>query len=71
MTLAEAIDTTRLHRAAGLTGARPELVTACPFRLHVLEVLRQPLEGPLDRHAVRGAKSAGARATATVHDRSV
>jgi magnesium chelatase family protein len=32
MTLAEAIETTRLHRVAGLTGARTALVTARPFR---------------------------------------
>ena len=32
MTLAEAIETTRLHRVAGLTGARPEVVTARPCR---------------------------------------
>ena len=32
MTLAEALETTRLHRVAGLTGARPALVTARPCR---------------------------------------
>jgi magnesium chelatase family protein len=32
MTLAEAIETTRIHRAAGLTGARTALVTTRPFR---------------------------------------
>jgi magnesium chelatase family protein len=32
MTLAEAIETTRLHRVAGLTGRRPAVVTARPFR---------------------------------------
>jgi magnesium chelatase family protein len=32
MTLAEAIETTRIHRVAGLTGARAALVTARPFR---------------------------------------
>jgi magnesium chelatase family protein len=32
MTLAEAIETTRLHRVAGLTGARTALVTTCPCR---------------------------------------
>jgi Magnesium chelatase, subunit ChlI len=85
MTLAEAIDTTRIHRVAGRTGGRTALVTSRPFRApqqtssavgligsgqiplpgevtlahhgmrcldelpecrrHVLEVLRQPLEG--------------------------
>jgi magnesium chelatase family protein len=32
MTLAEAIDTTRIHRVAGLTGGRTALVTTRPFR---------------------------------------
>ena len=32
MTLAEALETTRIHRVAGLTGARTTLVTARPFR---------------------------------------
>jgi magnesium chelatase family protein len=32
MTLAEALDTTRIHRVAGLTGARTALVTTRPCR---------------------------------------
>ena len=32
MTLAEAIETTRIHRVAGLTGDRAALVTTRPFR---------------------------------------
>jgi magnesium chelatase family protein len=32
MTPAEALETTRLHRVAGLTGDRTALVTARPFR---------------------------------------
>jgi magnesium chelatase family protein len=32
MSLAEALETTRIHRVAGLTGARTALVTARPFR---------------------------------------
>jgi hypothetical protein len=32
MTLAEALDTTHIHRVAGLTGARTALVTTRPFR---------------------------------------
>jgi magnesium chelatase family protein len=32
MTLAEAIETTRIHRVAGLTGDRTALVTALPCR---------------------------------------
>jgi magnesium chelatase family protein len=32
MTLAEAIDTTRMHRVAGLTGARTAFITTRPFR---------------------------------------
>jgi magnesium chelatase family protein len=31
MTLAEAIETTRIHRVAGLTGDRTALVTTRPF----------------------------------------
>jgi magnesium chelatase family protein len=33
MTLAEALETTRVHRVAGLTGDRTALVTICPFRV--------------------------------------
>jgi hypothetical protein len=32
MTLAEAIETTRIHCIAGRTGGRTAFVTACPFR---------------------------------------
>src|SRR5688572_3907978 len=32
MSLAEALETTRIHRVAGLTGARTAVVTARPFR---------------------------------------
>jgi magnesium chelatase family protein len=32
MCLAEALETTRIHRVAGLTGARTALVTTRPFR---------------------------------------
>jgi magnesium chelatase family protein len=32
MTIAEAIETTRIHRVAGLTGARTAVVTTRPFR---------------------------------------
>jgi magnesium chelatase family protein len=32
MSLAEAIDTTRIHSVAGLTGDRTALVTTLPFR---------------------------------------
>jgi magnesium chelatase family protein len=32
MTLAEAVETTRIHRVAGLTGDRTTLVTTRPFR---------------------------------------
>jgi magnesium chelatase family protein len=32
MTLAEALETTRLHRVAGLTGDRTAVVTTCPCR---------------------------------------
>jgi magnesium chelatase family protein len=33
MTLAEAIDNTRIHRVAGLTGARTAVVTTRPCRV--------------------------------------
>jgi magnesium chelatase family protein len=33
MTLAEALETTRIHRVAGLTGDRTALVTTRPFRV--------------------------------------
>jgi magnesium chelatase family protein len=32
MTIAEAIETTRIHRVAGLTGAHTAVVTTRPFR---------------------------------------
>jgi magnesium chelatase family protein len=32
MTLAEALETTRIHRVAGRTGARTAVVTTRPFR---------------------------------------
>jgi magnesium chelatase family protein len=32
MSLAEALETTRMHRVAGLTGARTAVVTTRPFR---------------------------------------
>jgi magnesium chelatase family protein len=32
MTLAEALETTHIHRVAGLTGRRPAVVTIRPFR---------------------------------------
>jgi magnesium chelatase family protein len=32
MTIPEALETTRIHRVAGLTGARTAMVTTRPFR---------------------------------------
>jgi Magnesium chelatase, subunit ChlI len=62
MTLAEALETTRLHRVAGLTGARTALVTARPFRAPpqtISEVgliggghLCMPGEGSLAHHGI-------------------
>ena len=40
MTLAEAIETTRIQRVAGLTGDRTALVTTRPFRaIHTPEMI--------------------------------
>ena len=36
MTLAEAVETTRIHRVAGLTGDRTALVTTRPFRALII-----------------------------------
>jgi predicted ATPase with chaperone activity len=36
MTLPEAIETTRIHRIASLTGARTALVTIRPFRAPII-----------------------------------
>ena len=63
MTLAEALETTRLHRVAGLTGARPAVVTARPCRAPpqtISEVgliggghLPRPGEGSRAHHGLR------------------
>jgi magnesium chelatase family protein len=63
MTLPEAIETTRIHRVAGFTGARTALVTARPFRAphHTLSELgligggQVPMPGDVSRahHGVR------------------
>jgi magnesium chelatase family protein len=45
MTLAEAIETTRIHRVAGLTGDRTALVTARPFRAPYHTILNAELIG--------------------------
>jgi hypothetical protein len=62
MTLAEAIATTRMHRVAGLTGARTAFVTTRPFRAphHPISAVGlsggsqvpQPGEVSLARHGV-------------------
>jgi hypothetical protein len=36
MTLADAIDTTRIHRVAGRTGGRTAVVTTRPFRARTI-----------------------------------
>src|SRR5262245_2343379 len=63
MTLAEALETTRLHRVAGLTGDRTALVTTRPFRApqHPISDVGRigggqvplPGEGSLAHHGVR------------------
>ena len=68
MTLAEAIETTRIHRVAGLTGDRTALVTTRPCRAphHTISDVGLIGEGPPPRvegcredssQAVCGAKS--------------
>jgi magnesium chelatase family protein len=62
MTLAEAMETTRIHHVAGLTGARTALVTARPCRAlhHTISdagligdsKVPMPGEGSLTHHAV-------------------
>jgi magnesium chelatase family protein len=48
MTLAEALETTRIHRVAGLTGDRTALVTTRPCRAphHPISGVRVIGEGP-------------------------
>jgi magnesium chelatase family protein len=41
MTLPEAIETTRIHRVAGLTGVRTAVVTTRPFRAPHHTILEQ------------------------------
>jgi magnesium chelatase family protein len=45
MTLAETIETTRIHRVAGLTGDRTALVTTRPFRAPYHTILDAGLIG--------------------------
>jgi predicted ATPase with chaperone activity len=52
MSLAEALETTRIHSVAGLTGDRTALVTTRPFR------------APPSHHLGRGADRRGPRADA-------
>jgi hypothetical protein len=61
MTLAEAIETTRIHRVAGLTSARTALVTTRPFRaphhtisdVGLIRVLSPQLPAPFTDRFVR------------------
>jgi magnesium chelatase family protein len=63
MTLAEAIETTRIHSVTGLTGARTAMVTTRPCRAphHTISDVGQvggghvplPGEGSLAHHGVR------------------
>jgi magnesium chelatase family protein len=43
MTLSEAIETTRIHSVARLTGVCTALITTCPFRVpdHTIQRLRR------------------------------
>jgi magnesium chelatase family protein len=51
MRLAEALETMRIHRVAGLTGARTAVVTTRPFRAphHTISDVRLIGGGPLPR----------------------
>jgi magnesium chelatase family protein len=63
MSLAEALETTRIHRVAGLTGARTTVVTTRPFRAphHTIsdvglisgDQVSMPGEGSRAHHGVR------------------
>jgi Magnesium chelatase, subunit ChlI len=59
MTLAEAIDTTRIHRVAGRTEGRTALVTTRPFRARPSHHLRRGDDrrqaGAASRRGVAGA----------------
>jgi hypothetical protein len=61
MTLPEALETTRLHRVAGLTGARTALVTTRPCRAphHTLSAAGQIGGGQVPMLGRRGAASLG------------
>jgi Magnesium chelatase, subunit ChlI len=54
MTLAEAIETTRIHRVAGLTGDRRALVTTRPFRGGLYYAIVMHTGNGSDDEAVRG-----------------
>jgi predicted ATPase with chaperone activity len=55
MGLAEALETARIHRVAGLTSGRTSVVTTCPFPLfYIAEMLRRAITtGESDRSARR------------------
>jgi magnesium chelatase family protein len=58
MTLAEAIETTRIHRVAGLTGARTALVTTRPCRAPHHTIADVGLIGGTGADATRGVAGA-------------
>jgi magnesium chelatase family protein len=68
MTLAEAIETTRIHRVAGLTGARTALVTtrSCRARYHTISAVGLIGGG----HVPRPGDSTGAPRTRRAQTRS-
>jgi hypothetical protein len=53
MGLAEALETTRIHRVTGLANGRTSVVTTCPFPLfYIVEMLRRTITtGESDRSA--------------------
>jgi len=64
MTLAEAIETTRIHRVAGLTGDRTAWVTTRPFRAphHTISAVGLIGGGPISMPGVVSLASQGSLA---------
>jgi magnesium chelatase family protein len=66
MTLAEALETTRIHSAAGFTGDRTALVTTRPFRAPHHTILDAGLIGGWGPRGLRELVTASGRMPRTV-----